>query len=410
MQLSGARIDETSEAAPGAARSPLLPSDCRDRQVHAIFFILFLLREVVPTRPALTAAKRVEMSVEADALRHCQQFLPGWTGLSESDFEFAPPKGFSSFTMAIRCRLDADPAGVLYRRLAGKTNAILDFEDERHVYLTLADAGIAAACHGYTRDFRIEALYQGRTLTAEDLRDDDLLRQIGEQLATFHSLAPAIPQQPFFDRLHARWAPMAREVLTTHRERFPAHEQAMCDALLPIVAPATLERVRQFLPDDDALVFCHNDTYHGNIFLCDRGHAGDSGDSGDSGDAGTVRLLDFEFSCMNHRAFDIANLFAETKMRHGLSEYPYFAIDEPDTSEDDVAVVVNAYLAHLDAGAGLDRDRLVRQALDMVPLSDFMYAMAALPLALEPIQKIQFIPYALQRFERFVSAWEARFA
>ena len=132
------------------------------------------------------------MSVEADALRHCQQFLPGWRGLSESDFDFAPPKGFSSFTMAIRCRVDAEPSGVLYRRLAGKDNAILDFEDERDVYLTLADTGVAAACHGYTRDFRIEALYRGRSLTAEDLRDHELLRQIGAQLAAFHALTPEI--------------------------------------------------------------------------------------------------------------------------------------------------------------------------------------------------------------------------
>ena len=45
-----------------------------------------------------------------------------------------------------------------------------------------------------------------------------------------------------------------------------------------------------------------------------------------------------------------------------------------------------------------------------VMLSDYMYAMAALPLALEPIQKIRFIPYAHQRFHKFLRTWESEFA
>ena len=38
-----------------------------------------------------------------------------------------------------------------------------------------------------------------------------------------------------------------------------------------------------------------------------------------------------------------------------------------------------------------------------------MYALAAIPLAVEPIQKIRFIPYASQRFARFRRACEERF-
>jgi len=53
---------------------------------------------------------------------------------------------------------------------------------------------------------------------------------------------------------------------------------------------------------------------------------------------------------------------------------------------------------------------LLQDTKDMLPLSDFKYAMAALPLAVEPIQKIRFVPYAYQRFKKFLSAYEARFA
>ena len=42
-------------------------------------------------------------------------------------------------------------------------------------------------------------------------------------------------------------------------------------------------------------------------------------------------------------------------------------------------------------------------------LSDYMYAMAGLPLALEPIQKLRFIPYSHQRFHKFLRTWDAEF-
>ena len=38
-----------------------------------------------------------------------------------------------------------------------------------------------------------------------------------------------------------------------------------------------------------------------------------------------------------------------------------------------------------------------------------MYAMAAIPLALQPVQRIRFIPYAHQRFHRFLAAWDQEF-
>ena len=67
------------------------------------------------------------------------------------------------------------------------------------------------------------------------------------------------------------------------------------------------------MPEGD-LTFCHNDTYHGNIMKLD---------------SGEIKLLDFEFSCLNNKAYDFANPFAETVMQHKQSEYPYFSISEP---------------------------------------------------------------------------------
>jgi hypothetical protein len=111
---------------------------------------------------------------------------------------------------------------------------------------------------------------------------------------------------------------------------------------------------------------------------------------------------------MNHRAFDFANLFAETVMRHGLPDPPHFDIAEPDFGREQIAVLVDHYLAcgpdRPEAVRRAESEQLVEETLRLIPLSDYMYAMAALPLAVMPIQKIRFLPYSLRRFRRFQAA------
>lgn len=320
--------------------------------------------------------------LEETVLERCQAAVPSWRGLPRAAFELSPPRGFSSFTMTVRCHVTA-PFGVLYRQLGPKPNTLLSHTDERGVYEALADAGVAAPLVAYEGTHRIEEFYEGRSLTREDLRDHELLRKIGQQLAGLHAVTPPVPTEPFFELIAERWRGAVRQVLVDERERFPAHEQEMCDELLHLLGRGTLRRVDALLAGE-AVGFAHNDTYHGNIMLL----AG-----------GEVRLLDFEFSCLNVPAFDFANLFAETTLRHKLPDPPYFALAEPDYSFADVLAVTRGYV---EAGGQGDAEVQAERALRLIPLSDFMYAMAATTLAVEPIQKIRFIPYALERFRRFL--------
>ena len=333
-----------------------------------------------------------------EVLSLCQRHIPAWQGLTAADFDFAGPKGFSSFTVALCCRRGGvEPRGVFFRRLEGKENATLDFEAERGVFLALGEAGIAARCLHYARGYRMEALYDGRTLTREDLRDSTVLRGIAAELHRFHRLRPAgLPRETFFERLHVRWGRLARRVLEGDLEDFDDAERELCGPLRAIYADETLRKVRRCLPAGKP-VLCHNDTYHGNVMQLA---------------SGEIRLLDFEFSCLGHRGFDFANLFAETVMRHGLPDPPHFAIAGPQYGEAEIGELVGYYLDHephlTTAERSNEKARLVRETLDLIPLSDYMYALAAIPLATAPIQKIRFIPYASQRFERFLAAYEER--
>ena len=338
--------------------------------------------------------------IESEVFERCRAALPGWRHLTIENFEFDPPKGFSSFTMGFRARpgVDAEPPAVLYRHLDGKQNAILDFATERQTFLLLGEHEIAAECYHYDEICRIEQFFVGRTLTAEDVFDVEIQRAIADELYRFHQLTPKdLPEHTFFELLHEQWGDMARSVLGEHRFEFPADEQALCDDLTEIYSERTIAKVMRCLPER-APVFCHNDTYHGNVFRLDDG---------------TIKLLDFEFSCRNHIAFDFANLFAETVMRHGFAEPPHFRIAEPSFTDDDLGSLIGYYLDNTEfatpAARQAELTALVAETRRALMLSDYMYAMAALPLALEPIQKIRFIPYSHQRFHKFLRTWEAEF-
>ena len=318
-------------------------------------------------------------------LHRCRSSIAAWSSLDDDAFETTPPRGFSTFTMAVQCsRPSTAPQAAFYRHLDGKENAILTATDERVVYEALAEAGIAAPLLAYEAGYRIEAFYGGRTLTRADLADHDTLRAIAEQLAKLHALDPGPAEPHFFDRLAERWTPLVQKVLQEHRSAFPPHEQAMCDELMELCSNATRERVRMLLPDEPP-TFCHNDTYHGNIMRRADGE---------------IRLLDFEFSCRGFVAFDFSNLFAETVMRHGLPDPPHFDIADAEFTRADIDVLVDHYARA--RGLSLSRAReLADQTEAMIPLSDYMYAMAAVPLAVDPVQQIRFIPYAWRRFRRF---------
>ncbi len=328
----------------------------------------------------------------------CQKLFPEWEATSITNFDFDDPKGFSSFTMGIRSKTAVEPTAVLYRRLEGKENAILDYETEKEVFLTLGAHNIAAHCHYYDEICRIEAFYQGRTLQAEELFDPENLRKIGNELYRFHQLRPSqLPSQPFFELLHDKWGRIAKHVLEKQIDLFPPNEQQMCHELREIYTPETVMKVKRCLPDGE-LTFCHNDTYHGNIMKLNNGE---------------IKLLDFEFSCLNHKAYDFSNLFAETVMRHQQPDYPYFLIADPEFGDHEIGLLINFYLDNAEFTTQAARDgefqRLLQDTKDLLMLSDYKYAMAALPLAVEPIQKIRFIPYAHQRFAKFLKAYKQRF-
>lgn len=95
----------------------------------------------------------------------------------------------------------------------------------------------------------------------------------------------------------------------------------------------------------------------------------------------------------------------ETLMQLKQPDYPIFRIAEPEFGDHERGTLFNCYLDNADLESPEAKEvefrKLLQDTKNMLFLSDFKYAMVALPLSIEPIQKIRFIPYARQRFTKF---------
>jgi thiamine kinase-like enzyme len=336
--------------------------------------------------------------MKENILEKCKECFPTWVSFSVDDFTFDPPKGFSSFTVGVHCKNEVVPKSVMYRQLQGKKNAILDFNIEKHVFVTLGKSGIAVDFYHYDTNSRIEKFIDGRSLVVEDLSNTDVLKQIANCLYALHQHdIPELPDKIFFELLHDKWGALSKLILEQQSSVFPANEQEMCIELQKIYSDATLEKVLRCIPEGD-LTFCHNDTYHGNIMKLK---------------GGKIKLFDFEFSCLNNKCYDFACLFAESVIKHKQEEYPYFKIELPEFGDKELGLLINFYLDNCTFESAEEREKEFKKLLqgtnDMLLLADYKYAMAAIPLSLDPIQKIRFIPYAYQRFNKFLKAYNLRF-
>ena len=133
----------------------------------------------------------------------------------------------------------------------------------------------------------------------------------------------------------------------------------MCEELREIYSDETARKVNQCLPAGE-LTFCHNDTYHGNIMKLD---------------SGEIKLLDFEFSCLNHKAYDFSNLFAETVMRHKQPDYPYFRIVDPEYGDQELGTLINFYLDNKEFASNAAREAefnaLLASTKKLIKMSDY---------------------------------------
>ncbi|XP_057541078.1 probable choline kinase 2 isoform X1 [Amaranthus tricolor] len=176
---------------------------------------------------------------------------------------------------------------VLVRIYGEGVDVFFNREDEIQTFECMSKHGQGPRLLGRFPNGRIEEFIRARTLSASDLRDQDISALIAAKLREFHYLdMPGPKTVKLWDRL--------RDWLNTAKRLCPPEEaESFC---LTSLGEEISELERQ-LSSNQFVGFCHNDLQYGNIMIDEQKMF--------------ITIIDYEYSCYNHVAFDIANHFCE---------------------------------------------------------------------------------------------------
>jgi len=202
------------------------------------------------------------------------------------------------------------PKKVLVRIYGNGANLLFERENEVATFERMSQLGHGPRLLGRFPNGRLEEFLDARTLSARDLRDQDISQKIAIKLYEFHHLdIPGSSHPRLWERLRD-WLEKSNKLCKPE-----------------IIQEFQLERLQEEISNlsnaisypKERVGFCHNDLQYGNIMINEKD--------------GDITLIDYEYASYNPVAFDIANHFCEmmadyhTETPHLLDQkkYPDFA-------------------------------------------------------------------------------------
>ena len=249
-------------------------------------------------------------------------------------------------------RLDADGESFVLR-VAGRNSALLGIDRACEVASSRAAAalGVGPEVVAYLpeHDAMLRRFVPGRTLTAGEVRQPAILRRLANALRRYHDGSPPAA---------ARFSPFAvvrnyHALASDRRVNFPDDFDRALKRL------ATIEQQSK---TEDPPCPCHNDLLAANFI----------------DDGATVRIIDWEYSGMGDRFFDLGNLAAN---------------NEFDTADE--RALIEAYFGGVRPDH-LRRLRLMRQASDM---REAMWGFLQSELS---TLDVDYLAYGRKHLERFL--------
>ncbi|GLU06939.1 hypothetical protein SLE2022_239230 [Rubroshorea leprosula] len=207
---------------------------------------------------------------------------------------------------------NGDPHRKVLVRVYGEgVELFFNRDDEIKTFECMSTHGQGPKLLGRFQDGRVEEFIHARTLSAADLRDQEISSLIAAKMREFHSLEIPGPKDVLhWQRLRA-WLGLAKKLYSAEDAK-----EFQLDTLEEEIR--LLEK--ELSCDHQEIGFCHNDLQYGNIMMDEETRA--------------VTLIDYEYASYNPVAFDIANHFCEmaanynTETPHVLDYSVYPDLDE----------------------------------------------------------------------------------
>jgi thiamine kinase-like enzyme len=258
---------------------------------------------------------------------------------------------------------------------------------ENSVFAQLAEHSVAPLLLGIFANGRVEQWLHARTISLPEMVNPRIVRGVAEAMARLHSFCPEEnldrPRQPMAWTSIERWIQRARQL-------------SFSDGAVSVErVAAEVADLRHVLEKESCIspvVFCHNDLLAGNIMVSLE-------------DNKTIHLIDFEYSEMSYRGFDIGNFFCEAMggTDDGIVQSSWYP------SEQSQILFCHTYLTASAALAGKARCPLEAEVASLVSeanryglLSHLYWAAWALAQSGSSTISFPYVLFAKHRFEEYL--------
>ncbi|XP_068675062.1 choline kinase alpha-like isoform X1 [Montipora foliosa] len=289
------------------------------------------------------------LELKKKAHKLCKKYLGGsWKHVSLEEFSIEELCGGLTNELYICSLPDNYPAinkekkkvvlrlyGPLYDDMVSSSSALIS---DIVVFALLAERNVGPKLYAIFPQGRMEELLNGKSLIREEMTQPEISVKIAQRMAEYHRLELPLCKEPDF-----MWNTMHGWCKDVEQMYLNEHNKAV---MLAKVKEMDLEQEYYFLRNylekvtsPGSITFCHNDIQEGNILKVSKDRHMNNDEEIE------LRLIDFEYSAYNYRAFDLANHFCEWMFDYKVAEPVYFsmALDQWPSKEQQL-LFIRAYL------------------------------------------------------------------
>jgi len=309
--------------------------------------------------------------------------VPKWSSLTQHDISFSPLSGGITNKLFKGTSSTQKPNIVLFRVYGENTELIIDRGNEIITFRTLHSFRLGPRFYGTYHNGCVYGFVEGRELSAADMLLPAFSDKIAAKLALWHKniVIKEFEKKPtVFNAIQKYAAALPSTFTEKHCDNL---EQLDKYEKLNLNIQNEIQFLNEFLKtymENSPVVYCHNDLLSGNIIYYEK--------------KDSITFVDYEYSCYNYRAFDIANHFCE---------YMGFEMDRQKfPSEQHQKVFLKKYLQEYYKGVkevitDEDVEKMFEELLCFLCMPHFYWGVWALAQSVLADIDFDYFGYAIER-------------
>jgi thiamine kinase-like enzyme len=245
--------------------------------------------------------------------------------------------GWSNKLLRIKINCDAIPEECkqLVIREFGDNTKVLNKAKEKAIFRELSRQGTSIHEYGSIGNYRVEKYINAANISQQSMLTEEGVQLFAEAICKYHHNKPLIDllkstdgQAPFCSKLLSSWLVVVKENLNNYAMK--CTDKALCSmvnefrCLQSDDVCTALMKALDVCKNGEA-VCSHNDIHSGNLMVTG---------------ANEMVLIDFEYTALNYRAFDLALYHNEVAFNYAHPTSPFFTYSPSNVLPDQLLMLM----------------------------------------------------------------------